>query len=93
MRAVAVNDNEGLALLDSLAALGYRLFISDCSHNIDPNVVEQCYKTQTNVQPVNQSNTTFSVLQYFVCPLYCISTLSSGSLQRLCDLDASTPPI
>jgi FkbM family methyltransferase len=39
MRAVSGNDNEGVALLDNLAALGYRLFISDCSHNIEPHVV------------------------------------------------------
>ena len=35
MQMVSGNDNDPLELLDNLSSLGYRLFIADCSHNID----------------------------------------------------------
>ncbi len=35
MQMVSGNDNEALWMLDELAGLGYRMYIVDCSHNID----------------------------------------------------------
>lgn len=35
MQMVSGSDSEPLQLLDNLASLGYRLYIADCSHNID----------------------------------------------------------
>ena len=35
MQMVSGDDSEPLQLLDNLSSLGYRLFVADCSHNID----------------------------------------------------------
>jgi hypothetical protein len=35
MQMVSGNDSDPLELLDNLSSLDYRLFIADCSHNID----------------------------------------------------------
>jgi hypothetical protein len=35
MQMVSDKDNGSLELLDNLSSLGFRLFIADCSHNID----------------------------------------------------------
>jgi hypothetical protein len=35
MQMVSGNDSEPLDMLDNLSSLGYRLFVADCSHNID----------------------------------------------------------
>ena len=39
MQMVSGNDSDPLWLLDELAGLGYRLYVADCSHNIDVNAV------------------------------------------------------
>jgi hypothetical protein len=35
MQMVSGNNDEPLHLLDNLSSLGYRLYVADCSHNID----------------------------------------------------------
>jgi hypothetical protein len=39
MNSVSGSASEALDTLDNLSSLGYRLFISDCSHNIDAHTI------------------------------------------------------
>ena len=87
MQMVSGNEQEALWLLDELAGLGYKMYIVDCSHNIDAQVIAalpvQCVsardKEQVAAPPVSRRTRSHTTLRRSLLRL---SSASAGRPSR-----------